>query len=483
MGQAAEVSAFLFIDSPIAIVGVDGEFSAWNPAWQATFGEPKKTIFDHLHLDDAQFLKSQISQVTRSLHVRPLELRFSTEDDLYSSYRVQLEWEKTNNLCFIFCQHIGRLKDIEIEITKLWQRIDLAYVQIGLGYWRYDVGSGKIDLDPHVIDLYEVSSEDQASSLNFLAKIIHPEDFDRLKKEITEAIKNESEFNTEFRTINAEGEIRVKKVSANIIRDANGLAIELLGINWDVTELKEQQARSQAAAKMASLGEMASGIAHEINNPLSVIHGRATLLKEMAIKGKPVASEILIDYATKIQTTAGRIAKIVKGLKLFARNDVLDQKQRVSLKAIIDDSFELCQERLRKRDIGLRISDIPDVELNCHAAQISQVLLNLLSNSIDAIENQKSPWIALEFHPTRDFTMAIRILDSGDPIPESTAEKLMQPFFTTKDVGKGTGLGLSIAKGIAENHGGRLWLDRSHKNTCFVFEIPFQQKFTQAKVA
>ncbi len=111
------------------------------------------------------------------------------------------------------------------------------------------------------------------------------------------------------------------------------------------------------------------------------------------------------------------------------------------------------------------------IDLMCRPVQISQVLVNLLSNSFDAIEKCSEKWVKLEVQ-TESGWINFRIKDSGRGIPEHLMQKIMLPFFTTKEIGKGTGLGLSISKGIMESHGGKLELDPSQPNTCFILKFP-----------
>lgn len=256
----------------------------------------------------------------------------------------------------------------------------------------------------------------------------------------------------------------------------------------DLTEQKniesalEQERRKLAyAAKMSSLGEMAGGISHEINNPLAIIQGKAAILAQMAKAGKADAANVAA-YAQKIDDTAFRIARIIKGLKAFARNAEQDPFQRASLRTIVDNTLELCRERIRLHGIDLKVDPVPDLQLECREAQVCQVLLNLLNNAYDAVEASVRPWISVGF-AERNEGVEIRITDSGTGISAEDREKIMQPFFTTKDVGKGTGLGLSISKGIMEEHSGTLSLNDFCPNTQFIIWLPLRQQKQPGKAA
>jgi signal transduction histidine kinase/integral membrane sensor domain MASE1 len=236
------------------------------------------------------------------------------------------------------------------------------------------------------------------------------------------------------------------------------------------TELEASKEQLIQSSKMATLGRMASGVAHEINNPLAIIMMKikviSVMLEELKVRDPKIKDEI-----EKITITTHRIENIVKGLKSFSRVSKDDPFEAVSLKVVVQETLELCQDRFKIHRIQLRLEPIPDVFILTRPSQMAQVLLNLLNNSIDAIEKQDQKWIELNFV---ELTSKIKIIitDSGNGISKEIASKIMDPFYTTKEVGRGTGLGLSIAKGIVEDHGGRLWLDDQCANTRFVIEMP-----------
>ncbi len=252
---------------------------------------------------------------------------------------------------------------------------------------------------------------------------------------------------------------------------------EVLSIGQDITLrmhqeklIKEQQSKIVSSAKMSTLGEMAGGIAHEINNPLTIIHARAHQLKKLA-QMESIKVDEIVNYAEKIEQTAERIAKIIKGLKSFSRNAEQDPFIKATFSSILDDSLELCRERFKNRGVKLEVIDVPEVVLRCRPVQISQVILNLLNNAFDAVHEQPKAWVKLEAE-IHERNLRLMITDSGKGIPPHIASKMMEPFFSTKEVGKGTGLGLSISKGIIDDHQGHFWYDLACKHTRFILELP-----------
>lgn len=247
----------------------------------------------------------------------------------------------------------------------------------------------------------------------------------------------------------------------------------------DITEAKIQAENIVHRARMAAVGEMSAGVAHEINNPLAVITGHCSI-----IEGQVARHEIdytdLNERLEKIKKAAMRAAKIVSGLLSFSRDSRSDILQPVSLKRLVDDSLLFSIERFKKNDILLHVSEVPDIQVRGNSNELSQVVINLINNAHDAVRNEKVKKVNVDFEvrmqpgQSAQGLLAISVTDSGPGVPSEIRSKIMQPFFTTKEVGKGTGLGLSISKGIAERHGGRLYLDSNTvRGARFVLEIPF----------
>lgn len=260
----------------------------------------------------------------------------------------------------------------------------------------------------------------------------------------------------------------------SVFRSLNFLSSFSLSVTFlmmFVKVIKLQKMKLIASDKMSTLGEMASGIAHEVNNPLTIIIGTVNIIKKRIPKNE-LSLEVLEKDLLKIESTSMRISKIVKGLQMFSRESNDDPFILSSVESIVNSTLDLSSEKCRKMKIKIQ-SKIPSAELviNSRASQISQVLLNLINNSIDAIEKLEDRWINIEVSET-DLRVLISVTDSGLGIPPSVVKKLMQPFFTTKPVGKGTGLGLSISKGLIEMHHGSLNYISDSKNTKFVIDLP-----------
>lgn len=256
---------------------------------------------------------------------------------------------------------------------------------------------------------------------------------------------------------------RTKALEAANIRLAKSLKKE-----------KETQTTLLNASKMSALGEMAGGVAHEINSPLAVISGSAEQMIDLLHEGQADHPEVL-KCAERVQKTSDRIAKIVKGLRIFSRDASNDEMEMSDLCEVIEDTLILCQEKAKNSEVNI-IKEFSDDSffVFCRATQISQVILNLLNNAYDAIRPYQDKWVKISIHEDVE-DIFISITDSGKGIDPEILDKLFHPFFTTKDVNVGTGLGLSISKGIMENHSGNLTYDRKCENTRFVMSLPKAQ--------
>lgn len=236
------------------------------------------------------------------------------------------------------------------------------------------------------------------------------------------------------------------------------------------TELKYSKIIS--STRLITLGEMAGGIAHEINNPIGVINGKANLLLKYLKAGK-FTDEIGSEQLQKIILMTNRVATIVKGLRLFSRNADSDSFTIVNLNTLVANVLSFCSEKFNAQKIKIELEILPDVSMECRSTQIEQVLLNLLNNAYDAVMPLAEKWVRIVVKNTNN--IQISVTDSGQGIPSDVVEKMMQPFFTTKEIGRGVGLGLSISKGIIEDHHGTLAYNSLSTNTCFVISLPMKQ--------
>ncbi len=242
-------------------------------------------------------------------------------------------------------------------------------------------------------------------------------------------------------------------------------------------KLELQKVSAINSSKMAALGEMAGGIAHEINNPLTVIHTKTRVMEKMIERG--IQDDTLFLKNTKsILGTVDRISNVIQGLKNISKDATNEEKQDALLKDILGNILNLCEEKFRNHHVDLicdQNNPLFDIHLNCYPTQLSQCFLILLNNSFDAIEELETKWIKIETAQNKKW-LFLHFIDSGNGIPKAVREKIFQPFYTTKEVGRGTGLGLSLAFEIIKKHGGEIFYDDHYKNTCFTIKLLLKER-------
>lgn len=238
---------------------------------------------------------------------------------------------------------------------------------------------------------------------------------------------------------------------------------------------------SVSSSRMAALGEIAGGVAHEINNPIAIINAMSCQLREVVQEGR-IDKPMIAEMAAAIEGSSMRIARVVKGLRSFTRDVGSEPFVVCRLSQVIDDTIVLCAAKFALHNVKLTVTHDVDPQIECRPAELSQVLLSLINNSFDAVNGTKEGWIKI--HVTQGMSaIEVSVTDSGRGLSPVVEQKLFQPFFTTKPIGKGTGLGLGISKRIIESHKGQLLLDKSCKNTRFVIRLPQLKSSIGLKVA
>jgi histidine kinase len=253
----------------------------------------------------------------------------------------------------------------------------------------------------------------------------------------------------------------------------------LLVATSDITKRLEAEQQLIQASKMATLGEMATGVAHELNQPLAVIKTASRFLVRKVQKGEPIAPEILSTMAAEIDSHVDRASKIISHMREFGRKTDL-KLDPVCLNAVLRKSVEIFSQQLKSRGIEV-LWDLeePLPPIRADANRLEQVVINLLINARDAIEERpRGEGAARERKAItissrrRSGQVQAEVRDTGGGIPPAIIDKIFEPFFTTKEVGKGTGLGLSISYQIVQDFGGTIRA-RSREGAGAVFTISF----------
>lgn len=244
-------------------------------------------------------------------------------------------------------------------------------------------------------------------------------------------------------------------------REPSGEIGGLLMMTEDLTDAVETRERLESASRLSALGEMAGGIAHEINNPLSVITGFCERVRHRIANGNATFDEIDHDMS-RVLLGVERISKIVNSMRSLSRDPQNKEIRSMSLNKVLEDIRDLCWERFRSH--GIEIEFIVDQEYTVWAEPtgLSQILINLLNNAHHAIIDSKQKRISVEVYASsRGDALEVHVNDSGPGVPAHIAKRIFEPFFTTKAPGQGTGLGLSLSQAIAARFGGQIRLQEA----------------------
>lgn len=254
----------------------------------------------------------------------------------------------------------------------------------------------------------------------------------------------------------------------------------ILAMVIDVTERIEAEQQVIQANKMATLGEMATGVAHELNQPLSVIQMISNLFVRKLDRGALPDRETLSEVSSKLRSNVERASKIISHMREFGRKSALEVSS-VQINDVILKSLDFFSQQLRLRNIEVILeleNGVPTIEADPN--RLEQVFINLLTNARDAIEekslkepsSQGDKRITIRTHFNRRYVFA-EVCDSGTGIPKELTHKIFEPFFTTKTVGKGTGLGLSISYNIISDYGGTIHaVSKEGEGACFDIRFP-----------
>ncbi|MFN7684076.1 MAG: sensor histidine kinase [Oligoflexia bacterium] len=390
-----------------------------------------------------------------------------------------------------------RIAELEAEI----QRLRLVLSGAGAGSWDWNLLDNSVTFDERWSTMLGLDPAQTPQVLSTWESRVHPDDLPSCYRDIRAHIEGRtSRYENIHRVRHADGHwVWILDRGKITRRDSNGKAVRFSGVHVDITlqknaeellretqqELERQRAFNIHASRMATVGEMAGGIAHEINSPLAVIATLAGQIEEYAdtpswSPGQTRAA------ASRILQTSQRIRQIISTVLGIARQAPTDPKVLVPLQKIIEDAYSLCRERFLLSGIHVSIEIKPQtLKILGRPNEITQIILNLLQNARDAVLAKQlknhDRWIKVQ-SSALDKKIQIRVLDNGGPISADVRRRLFEPFFTTKPPQQGTGLGLPISRKIIEGHDGRIWLDETSADTCFVIELPNpEQEISGAK--
>jgi len=317
----------------------------------------------------------------------------------------------------------------------------------GLGYQRQDL------IGRHVLDM------------------VYEADRERVQEKLDGALQGQPQT-YEMRYYSHDGNLRYARVDSSPLV-VDGKTTGVLGIARDITEQKEERERAARADKLRALGQLASGVAHDFNNSLAAILGRAQLLR------RQISDDAQLRNLGIIQTAAEDAAATVRRIQTFARKSPAKEFEIVDVRSLLNDAVEITRTRWENeaRIRGLEYEVDVEAERNCttygSASELREVFVNLIVNAVDAMP--KGGNISIKCRRNEN-TVQLQFKDDGVGIPEDVREKIFEPFFSTKGV-HGTGLGLSVSHSIIERHEGLISVtSEPATGTVFTITLPLRTR-------
>jgi len=353
------------------------------------------------------------------------------------------------------------------------ENLNLALSSANMGTFEWDIKTNVRYWDEKTHQLLGTDINSFDGTAEAFYSVIHPDDRDHVKKSLLNAVEKTSKYETRYRAVMKNGEIRYIIARGTVYADENKNPSKMLGICWDVTErtllnLEKEQIKNQLfhSTRLASIGTFTASIAHEISNPLAIIFG---YLDEL-LKTQKDDKNILI--CQKLQNATNRISNLLLKLKKLSRSDE-NVKKPVDLRQSLEETLSLLTPLYKHKGVTITHFDTATNPFCLGSSTcIQQVFLNLIANAFDALSDTPSPHIHFIFSSDENFVI-LKIKDNGPGIEEKIIEKLFTPFFTTKSPEKGTGLGLSICKKIVEEHKGEITVSSIlGEGTTFQLKIP-----------
>ncbi|MBY0313964.1 MAG: PAS domain S-box protein [Bdellovibrionales bacterium] len=362
------------------------------------------------------------------------------------------------------------------ELEKAKQKLSLLYQNSPFGFAFCDINGNILDVNKKYEEITGYTADELKKLSRWDLTPTKYIDDENTHLESLRANGRYGPYRKEYK--NKKGDLVPVELNGFIIKDFDGKA-GVWSIVEDITqkiaqekELLYQKQFAAHHAKLASIGELAAGVGHEINNPLSIVKGYLSVLEKKMEKGSVNQSEVQA-YLGKIDVATNRIARIVQGLRTFSRSDATEVSDFSPIDAI-EESFNMLNEIYEKDGIHLKFNNSVRGQYLIHGnrGKFQQIIMNLVSNAKDATQDKDLRIININIRNEVD-KLIIEVDDNGCGFPESLKEKIFDPFFTTKEVNKGTGIGLSLVHSfIKEMNGGIRVESKVHEGSKFTLELP-----------
>ncbi|MAQ14712.1 MAG: hypothetical protein CMN30_07935 [Sandaracinus sp.] len=448
----------------LAVLDPQGVFRWVNERWEDALGWPPAELVGRQYGEltspiDLDESNRQFQRLLTGERVAGILHRFQTFD---GDWR-WIEWNASLGEDGLVYAHASDRTDEQKRIHELAASVEflrMAEEMSDVGHWRVDLVDGTVFWSPQVYRIHGVDPEAYEPNLETAIDAYHPDDREIVQGHVARSVERREPFDFELRIVRPNGDVRQVHSVGTPQVDRDGEVAGIFGVFRDITKQHELRQRLAQSEKMASIGTLAAGVAHEINNPLSYIQANAHQLAEefSHLAGVSPSARLreMAEMIDDIRSGTERIGKIVKGLKAFSRSSEA-RVEIVELPRVVDVAIRLCATELRHK-ARLTVEADPATPLvRADESQLAQVVINLVVNAAHAFPDGTVDSNEVIIRTGRDTDRAFAFLevrDNGSGMSEEILSKAFAPFFTTKPQGIGTGLGLSISHGIVRSFGG-----------------------------
>lgn len=462
----------------------EGKYQYLNPYALAYTGYTSeeligRDVFSMVHPDDVEALKILADKMLRGETDEPYEYRFFRKDG-------RVEWV-TGRVSFITYKGERAILGITTDITSL-KNTEIALKESEMRY-RAVAESAQVGIYISQRRKFKYVNSYVVASTGFSHEelidrdpdiLVHPDDRADTEEKTINMLKGVSDEPYEHRCINKDG--RITWITGRVaLIDYQGKRA-VLGTTMDITNLKMMQKDLEDARhllvqseKYAAIGKLATGVAHEILNPINIISMQVQIL-EMT----ETLSEKVKNAHKNCLAQIDRIVKIAKDLNQFSRISAKSSPKQEDLKEVIDQVLSLSAPRLKSEGIVVETRiGTESFQINLDRTSMGQAFFSIINNAIDAVKEKQKKELHITISSAasnREPAARIVFADNGTGISKQDLLRVFDPFYTTKEPGKGTGLGLSLCYGIIRDHGGRIWAENNEMGgASFVIELPMQQ--------
>jgi PAS domain S-box-containing protein len=374
-------------------------------------------------------------------------------------------------------QEVLRAAQLSVDLRESEARLDLAADSAGVGLWSWDFKTNLLWATEKARQLYGFSPDEPIPFESFLAKL-HPDDRDWVVQASQKCIREGADFRSDYRILLPDGSVRWFKVLAKASFSGSGAPEKLAGVSLDITgrrqaeqEIERQRNELAHVARVSTMSQLASSLAHELNQPLGAILRNAEA-GELFLQGPSPDLDELRAILADIRKDDQRAGAVIDRMRALMEQRS-SERRPVDLGLLAGDTLTLVRADAEQRQVRLSLLADPALPpVHADPVQLQQVLLNLLLNAMDALGDQPPASRLVELRVRHvGATVEVAVSDTGHGIPADQLPRLFEPFFSTKP--RGLGLGLAISRDIIAAHGGRLWAESNESGgATFTFSLP-----------